>query len=192
MRYFILGCAVALLVIFGVSAVTKLRNRSAYAAFVRSSRQLLPPGSRLVTQAAVVVVSAEVATVVLLPVLPVAGFAVAAVLLATFSVAILAAVRRGVSAPCRCFGASSRPLGRSQAVRNATLTALALVGGAGAVTQSVATGPELVADLHPGGVAVAVLAAAVVALCTIFFDDFADLFTSGSVPAGRDRPTERT
>jgi hypothetical protein len=192
MRYFVLGCAVALLLVFGVSAVTKLRSRSAYAAFVRSTRQLLPPGSRQVTRAAWVVVGAEVATVVLLPVFPVAGLAVAAALLIAFSVAILAAVRRGVSAPCRCFGASSRPLGRSQAARNATLALLAVAGGVGALTQSVLGVRDLLVGLHPGGVAVAVFAAATVALLTIFFDDFADLFTAGSVPAGRDRPTERT
>lgn len=192
MRYLILGCAVALLVVFGVSAVTKLRNPSAYAAFVRSTRQLLPPGSRLIAPAARLVVGAEVAAVVLLAVLPAAGLAVAAALLTAFSVAILAAVRRGASAPCRCFGASSRPLGRSQAARNATLALLALIGAVGAMTQAVRWTPGLVAGLHPGGVAVAVLAAAMVALCTIFFDDFADLFTSGSVPAGRDRATERT
>ena len=70
---------------------------------------------------AAVVVAAEAADVILLPVLPVVGLLLAAALLLAFGAAALAAVARGVKAPCRCFGASVRPLGRSHAVRNGAL-----------------------------------------------------------------------
>jgi len=171
-RYLVLVAGATLWLVFAVSAVSKIRTRAAYAAFVASTGRLLPAGSRWVRQAALLVVVAEVAVVVLLPVLPALGLAIAAVLLAAFTVAIAGAVRRGVTAPCRCFGSSARPLGVAQAVRNGVLAVLATGGAAGAVAV-----PDVLAGAHPAGVAIAALGALVLAVLTISFDDVADLLT---------------
>lgn len=185
MGYLVLVASSTLWVVFAVSAVSKLRNRTAYAAFAASTRRLLPAGSPAAARVvATLVAGAEVAVVLALPVLPAVGLALAAILLSAFSVAIGVAVRRGVTAPCRCFGASSRPLGASQAARNAVLALLALSGAA--------LGGSGYRGVTPAGVAIAVFGAVVLALLTIFFDDVTDPFTVGSAPAaGRARSIER-
>jgi hypothetical protein len=190
-RYLVLGCVLTLWVVFLVSAASKLGGRSAYSQFVRATEQLLPPGAPGASVVAAVVVAAEAAAVILLPVLPVVGLLLAAALLLAFGAAVLAAVARGVKAPSRCFGASVRPLGRSHAVRNGALGLPALVAAVGAATAPVSGGTGLVANLHPGGVGVAVFGALVLAVLTISFDDVADLFSDRSTPVGAGRATER-
>lgn len=191
MHYLVLGCVVTLWVVFLVSAAGKLRGRSAHSRFVRATGQLLPPGTPGAPVIAAVVVAAEAAELILLPVLPVVGLLLAAALLLTFGAAVLAAVARGATAPCRCFGASVRPLGRAHAGRNGALGLSALVAAVGAATAPVAGGTGLVADLHPGGVGVAVFGALVLAVLTIAFDDVADLFSDRQTPAGAGAGTER-
>lgn len=161
MRYLVLLAVATLWVVFAVSAVSKFRN---YPAFVRATRALVPVGPRPV--AAVVVVT-ECAIVVLLPIVPVLGLAVAAVLLGAFGVAIVGALRRGETAPCRCFGASARPLGVAQVVRNGLLAGLAVAGVLAAFAAPDAP--------HPAGVAIAVFSGLVLAVLTISFDDVIDL-----------------
>ncbi|EXG82682.1 MauE/DoxX family redox-associated membrane protein [Cryptosporangium arvum] len=180
MRYLVLVAAATLWVVFAVSAVSKLRGRAAYAAFVASTGRLLPSRFGAARPVALLVLAAELAVVGTLPVVPVAGLGVGAVLLGAFGVAILAATRRGVTAPCRCFGASARPLGAAQAVRNGLLAVLAAGGAAAAV----AVGDPL-AGAHPAGVAIALFGALVLAVLTISFDDVADLLTTGSVAVDR-------
>lgn len=180
MRYLVLVAAGTLWVVFAVSAASKLRGHASYTAFVTSTRRLLPTRFRWARQAALLVVVAETAIVLALPVVPVVGLAAGAALLGAFSVAIVGAVRRGVSAPCRCFGASARPLGVAQAVRNALL-ALFAVGGAAAASAV----PDPLAGAHPAGVALAGFGALVLAVLTISFDDVADLLTSGPVAVDR-------
>ncbi|GAA0241065.1 MauE/DoxX family redox-associated membrane protein [Cryptosporangium japonicum] len=180
MRYLVLVAAATLWVVFAVSAVSKLRGRAAYAAFVASTGRLLPPRFRAARPAALLVVVAELVVVATLPVVPVAGLVLGAALLGAFGVAILGAVRRGVTAPCRCFGASARPLGVAAAVRNGLLAVLATGGAAAA-----AAVPAPLDGAHPAGVAIAAFGALVLAVLTISFDDVADLLTPGSVAVDR-------
>jgi hypothetical protein len=95
------------------------------------------------------------------------ALAVAAALLLAFTAALAAAISRGVTTPCRCFGASGPP-GRPQLIRN-VLLCLVAAGGAALVTDAAA---------DPAGAAVAVLVALVAALLAIRADDVAVLFRS--------------
>ncbi|MEV1329729.1 MauE/DoxX family redox-associated membrane protein [Micromonospora costi] len=179
-RYVAVSCLVTLAVVFTVSAFSKLRGRSAYGAFVAATGRLVPVGWLPAGPVAALVLGAELAVPLLLPVLPVAGLALAAALLVVFCIGILRALHHGVRASCRCFGASGAPLGRRHAGRAGALAALALVG---AVAAGRASGPDLIAGARPEAVALAVLAAAVLALLTLTFDDLVHLFAPGPVPA---------
>jgi hypothetical protein len=181
-RYVLLGCVVCLGAVFAVSAISKLRSRASYAAFIASTRELLPRPWPPAAPVALTVVVAEVAIVPLLFSVPVAGLTVAAVLLLAFSGAIVLAVRRGVRTSCRCFGSSTRPLARLHALRSGVLAALAVTGAvlAGSVTTA-----NIITGLHPAGMAIALLAAGVFAALMIMFDDLVELFAPTATPAGR-------
>jgi methylamine utilization protein MauE len=173
-------CVVGL--VFGVSAVGKLRGRGGYGEFVAATQLLLlavgfrrlarEPATRLVSG---VVVAAEVLVPVLLvasvlfvvPGLGWLGLGLAMFLLAGFGVGIGAAVRRGVRTSCRCFGASSIPLGKQHLVRNVFLIVVAatgLVAGTGGHGSTV-------------GMAIAAGTALVAAVLVVRLDDLLDLFT---------------
>ncbi|MEV1329257.1 MauE/DoxX family redox-associated membrane protein [Micromonospora costi] len=164
-------CLLAL--VFLASAVGKLRGRPAVRAFVDSLRamDLLPAG--LVVPVAAVVVTAEAAVPLLLVPLPgaaltTAGFAVAVALLAAFTVAVAAVLRRGTPASCRCFGeAAAAPFGRRHLVRNIALTVLAGTGAYASLADPAATARTAVLSVPLGVVA---------ALVVVRLDDIAALF----------------
>jgi len=124
------------------------------------------------------VIAGELAVPALLaiPATAPAGFAGAAVLLGAFTGSIVTTLRRGTRASCRCFGASSRPLGPAHAARGACLLAVAAVGGAGS-----SAGER--GALDPAGVAVALAAAAAGVVLTVALDDLVSLLTAR--PAAR-------
>ncbi|MFI6318391.1 MauE/DoxX family redox-associated membrane protein [Nonomuraea sp. NPDC050556] len=159
-------CFIGLL--FLLSALSKLRSRAAFLEFTVSTRQLLATPRIPTGIAAGTAAGAELAVPVLLAV-PVSvrlGFSVACLLLAAFTVAIVAALRRKVSASCRCFGASSAPLGRAHVVRNTLLflvSALGLALGTGA-------------PIEPAGWVITAAAAAVAAVLVARLDDLLALF----------------
>jgi hypothetical protein len=172
MEYVLVGCRSLIALVFVVSAVSKLRSRRAYAEFVSATGRLSPRPVAAATarRLAAATVVAELATVVLVlvPATVPAGFGAAAALLLAFTGTILLALRRGVRAPCRCFGSSEQPLGSAQVVRNAVLLAVAALGLAGGV--SAAPSPEL------AGALVAVVAGGVAATMVVVADDIASLF----------------
>jgi hypothetical protein len=189
MRYAVLGCALTLAAVFAVSAGSKLAGRSAFAAFVASTGRLLPDPRLSPALVAFGVVTAELAVPPLLVAAPAVGLGLAAALLLSFSVGVLVAVRRGVQAPCRCFGASAARLNRFHALRSGALAVFAVVGAAMAVPLR---GAGWVVQLHPGGIAVTILCAAVLALLVFFFDDIAALFASTPAMTGRTGVPERS
>lgn len=159
-----LACRGVLALVFLASALAKAGNFGGFVAAVRQLRLVPSSMPRVVVR---LVVAAEVATVglVLLPA-PAAGFALAIVLAALFSVVIEVSVRRGIRVPCPCFGASGDFLNRKQLVRNALLV---ITAGAGLLSPATTGALELVEIMI--SVAVAGFLAAVV----IRFDDVADL-----------------
>jgi hypothetical protein len=168
MEYVALGCRslVALLVL--VSAASKLRGRSAYTDFLAATRRLAPPWPP-VGVAAATVVAAELAIVVLVavPATVRAGFALAMGLLAAFTCAIAAALRRAERGPCACFGASDRPIGHGHVARNLVLMGVSALG---LLTYAPVTG-DVAAMLT------AVAAGAVAAIVVALGDDLIDLFS---------------
>lgn len=180
MQYVLLGCVVCLGAVFAVSAISKLRSRASYAAFIASTRELLPRPWPPAAHVALTVLVAEVAIVPLLFSVPMAGLTVAAVLLLAFSGAIMLAVRRGVRTPCRCFGSSTKPLARLHALRSGVLAALAVTG---AVLAGPVSAVNIITGLHPAGMAITLLAAGVFAALMIMFDDLVGLFATTATPA---------
>jgi hypothetical protein len=132
MRYAEIACRLCLLTVFALALAGKVSGREAFAAFTRSLRAMAVLPEPAVAPAARASVVAEALVVVLLAIPArypaAAGFAVAVGVLAVFTAAILRSVRRGNSVPCRCFGASSTPLGTRHVVRNIVLIAVALTG----------------------------------------------------------------
>lgn len=195
MRYYVIGCAVAMAVVFTVAAVGKARDRAGFGAFVTSVRHLLPIGSRTAGPVAAVMLATEMLVPPLVLLRPRAGLALGAAVLTVFALAILAAVRRGVREPCRCFGVSTRQMSGVDALRNVLLAALAAGATAAAGPHS---GPALVGTAHAGGVALAGFGGVTLAIVVIAFDDIIDLFAPGpsasppaAEPGARMAPGER-
>jgi hypothetical protein len=133
--------------VFALAALSKLADRATTA---RGFRALGVPG-RLATLVPVV----ELAVAATLVVLPGWGAALALALLVAFTTLLALAVRRGVTAPCNCFGrARSAPVSHVELARNGTL----LVGALVALTASRPTIPD------PGAGLVVALAAVAVGL----------------------------
>ncbi|MFI7300862.1 MauE/DoxX family redox-associated membrane protein [Streptomyces sp. NPDC050121] len=150
MEYLVAGARGVLGLVFLVSVVGKVAGRPAFTAFVMSVRSLGVVPSVLVRPVARTVIAGE-ATVCVLMTVPArgaatTGFLVASALLAAFTAGIAVAVHRGTTAPCRCFGPSTTPLGTPHIVRNVVLCA---VGVSGALAVPVDAGAR------PGGVVVA-------------------------------------
>lgn len=97
------------------------------------------------------------------------GFGLACSLLAAFTAAVGVALRRGRRAPCRCFGASSTPIGPRHLVRNTALLAIVVLG---------LTAPEGLPP--PAGLAVAAVVGLVGAILIVSLNDIIDLFARSS------------
>jgi hypothetical protein len=167
----VLTCRVLLIGVFAVAAGSKL-IRHGFAEFEVSTGRLLPvrwSGWR--RPAAVGVLAGEVATVGLLAwsVTAPVGFGLAVGLSLAFAAGIGAALRRKQRAPCRCFGTSATPLGRTHLVRNAAVSAAAVTGLALMSLTPPGAG-------HPAGAALAVLVGAVLAALVVRIDDLVALF----------------
>ncbi|GAA0952983.1 MauE/DoxX family redox-associated membrane protein [Nonomuraea longicatena] len=168
MHYVLIACQALLAVVFVIAVVGKLRGPDEFVASIVALRLLPRAASRV---AAYAVLGGEVVVVVALavPYTVAVGLAGAAALLLALTTGIVVALRRGQSAPCRCFGASAAPLGRTHVVRNLVLAGLAGAGlAAGAMAGEGA--------MHLAGVVLALVAAGVGALIVVRLDDLVGLF----------------
>ncbi|MEU9839996.1 MauE/DoxX family redox-associated membrane protein [Actinomadura sp. NPDC048032] len=159
-----IGCACLVGLVFAVSAVSKLRDLDGFA---RSVPALVPawPGRARPLAIATTALEALVPPLLVAQVTAPFGFGLAAVLLAAFTAAVAAALRRGRRTPCRCFGPSSAPLGPRHLARNGVLLTCAVLG---------ALSPG---GLPPaGGVAVAAAAGLAGAVLIVSLDDIVELF----------------
>jgi hypothetical protein len=183
MTYSALACRGLIGLVFAVSAFTKLRGRQAFRDFASWLADLpgLPVvglvGRTPVAAAALALAEAAVVLLVSLPWTWSAGLVFAAVLLAVLAAGVIAVSRAGASTSCRCFGASSMPLGRRHAVRDAALAAVAAIGATD-------IGPRAA---RPAQVALSLGLAVVAALFVVFLDDIAAIFAAGEpLPGERD------
>ncbi|GAB1646593.1 MauE/DoxX family redox-associated membrane protein [Krasilnikovia sp. MM14-A1259] len=146
MQCFAIAVRCLITVVFLAAVVGKVATRAGFAAFVESVHALRLLPSPLVRPAALGTIAAEFAVLVLLwlPRFTVAGSMLATAMLTGLAVAIVLALRRGVRAPCRCFGASVIPLGPRHVVRNTVLAGLALSGVVAGPPASTTMRPEWV------------------------------------------------
>ncbi|WP_052423186.1 MauE/DoxX family redox-associated membrane protein [Nonomuraea candida] len=196
MEYVVFGGQCLIGAVFAVSALSKIRARTARDEFVRVTATLLAAllgraaGARTARRVAAIVVAAEAAVPVsiaaraLHPSAAVAGAAVAVVLLGGFSAALARALRRGVRPPCRCFGASPAPLGARHLARNLVLLAVATAAGPAGLVSGAAR-PE---QAQPAGLALAGGAGLVLAVLVARLDDLVELFVSPAVAGAGDTP----
>ena len=169
-----LEARLVLAAVFALSAAAKLRSATAVADFRRAAAALggprLPSDAPAVLAVVVPAGEAALAAALLLTASAAAALACAAVLLTGFAAVLTAALRRGESASCNCFGSSRHPVSRAQVVRNAVLTAVALLGLTGAVMRHGVQSIGLPALL------VAVVAAGAAVWVVALWDDLAALF----------------
>ncbi|MFF5208841.1 MauE/DoxX family redox-associated membrane protein [Streptosporangium sp. NPDC000396] len=178
MLYLMIACRALLAGVFLIALAGKIRGRVAFDEFVASivALGMFPRAGSTAAAYAVLGAEAVVILSLALPSTVLLGFAAAMALLIALTTGILAAMRRGRRAPCRCFGASATPLGTAHVARNLVLL---LAGGAGLTAGAVAGGDG--AGAHPVGIALALVAAAVGVLIVVRLDDLLSLFTP-SVP----------
>lgn len=163
MAYLALAARAALLLVFLVSAVSKLRGRRYFRGFADSLRPIAPPRLTKVTAAAVAAAEAVCVLLLALPATARYGSLLAVALLAAFTLAAGWAVGTGRQLSCRCFGSQARPLSPRHVLRNVLLLALAGCG--------LGAGPVPVA----GGL-IAVAAGGTAALILISLDDVIELW----------------
>jgi uncharacterized iron-regulated membrane protein len=189
MPYLLVGLAVALGLVFGVSAWSKVRSVAAQRRFAASLRPLLPDGTSAAVAVAVTVAELAVAlglsgtvvaTLIDLPgarTFGLGSMVVAGSLCSALALGVAVGIRRRISVRCACFGAVERPLSGRHVVRNAILL-LTAVGG----LVTVVVGPT--APVATGGAMLSLFSGALAALVLIRLDDVIDLFT----PAGHAGP----
>ncbi len=167
------GCCWLVAVVLAISAVGKLRVRTAFRGSV-ADMAVLP--ARAVTPVATAVPLAEAVAVVLLVLPPTAtiGCLLALVLLTAFTTGIVIVLRRGTQASCLCFGTTERPYGVRHLVRNGLLIVAA---AAGVATSGPAT------DLL--GTLIAIVAGAVAAVMLVVSDELLDLLGTPAQPIRR-------
>jgi hypothetical protein len=170
-HYVALSCRCLVGLIFLVSFATKV-TPGAFRAFAESLHTMNVLPAPLVRVVAPGVVFAELAVAAALVWTPSAraGALLAAVLLISFSAAIVMSLARHANASCRCFGAGGGRLGVRHVVRNALLFAACL---------PVVFGSDAQAD--PQVALTAAGAGVVAALLVLGMDPVAELF-------GRSRP----
>ncbi len=176
---FAVGCRCLVAMVFVLSVSGKVRSRTGFAEFIGSVGTLVPRwrSRRRSIAAGVVAVEAVIVVLLAVPATARVGAALAAAAVLGFTAVILAALRRGSMAPCRCFGVSTVPLGRRHVVRNGFLLAAVAVAAAADQVPS-----------DPVWVALAVTAGVIGAVFVALFDELVDLFAatyrlSGDHPA---------
>jgi len=163
---------VLLAVVFLSAVVGKVRSRQGFAEFRDSVAAIAPRWLPIGAVSGGVVVG-EAATVALLaaPATRLAGYALAAVLLAAFCVGIARVVHNRQTVRCQCFGAGGGALGREHLIRNGLLIAVA---AAGSLDTTTVAAPVALTAMVTG---------ALLGLLTTRWEDVVFLL----VPAGRNR-----
>jgi hypothetical protein len=173
MVYLAIGSRAALGLVFALAVIGKVINAKAFTEFTRSIIDMNAVPRSLAMPAARATVVAEAATVVtvLIPVKQagILGCALALVLTAVFTNAILRSIRSGNQVACRCFGRSSTPLGGRHLVRNGLLLLMSLLGLVGSLSGSSAVW---------SGALVSATAGVFAGLVVSSFDDIAELLAA--------------
>ncbi|MFE6223729.1 MauE/DoxX family redox-associated membrane protein [Streptomyces sp. NPDC057854] len=172
-------CLVA--VVFAASALGKARAPGEFRATVRDMR-VVPRRLTGPVAAAVPVLEVALAAAVWVPALTTWAFALSFGLIAAFTAALAAVLRRGIDASCSCFGASRTRVGPAHLVRNAVLLAATAAGLLAALAAG-GPGPVPAAGaLDATGVFVSLLGAVCVSALVLSTDLLADVFGAARGP----------
>lgn len=172
MVYLMTGLKCLVGVVFLLALCGKTVVRGGFGGFERSLRDLRVVPRAYLRPVAVLVVAGEAGVVLALAVpgraTAVVGFGLATALLLVFAAGIARGLRRGSRTPCRCFGASTTPLGPHHLLRNLLLAVLAVLGA----TTTVVAAP----GGHPAGALVAAAAGLVLGALAATLDELLALF----------------
>ncbi len=180
MLYVEASCRTALGLVFVIAFFGKARNRSALAAFAETLRDLGWLSRPAWAAAAVAVTEAAVAVLLAIPATVTWGFAAGAVVLGGFTLITGAAISRGQSVRCRCFGVSETPMSARHLLRNAILIASALLGW----LASAGVGGS---RANPGVLTAVIGVACLAGLLMVGWDELAYLITSTGRPGQQSR-----
>ncbi|MHA6759921.1 MauE/DoxX family redox-associated membrane protein [Streptacidiphilus sp. PAMC 29251] len=176
-----LEARLALAAVLTLSAYAKLRSRAAFAAFSRSALALTGGVGRRIAAgpdrsparllpAAVPLAEALLVAALLPPATAAPALVLTLLLIAAFTAVLWAALRRGETVPCNCFGtAAQTPPSTTQLLRNAMLLAIALLGCLASFPAPAPVGTGL------GGLGVALLGAVGVAWIAALWDELSAL-----------------
>ncbi len=119
-----------LALVFAVAFISKVRSVSAFGEFAGSLADIgwLPGPGRAAAARLIPLLEAAVVVLLAIPATVAVGFGLGALLLAGFTVVTGAEVANGRRVRCRCFGASSAPIGPAQIARNVVLVAESFAG----------------------------------------------------------------
>lgn len=170
MPYVEVACRLLIATVFAIALVGKVSSAAAWKAFEDSLREMdvVPAGRVAVAARGSVATEFAIVACLLIPATAagIAGFVLAAGLLAVFTWAITTVVRRKQAVACRCFGVSPTPLSGRHIVRNVSLIAAALLGAV-ATTETAAA--QLPAAILAG------VTGAVIGMLVAALDDLAAL-----------------
>jgi hypothetical protein len=179
--YLPLGTRIVIGVVLGVSLVGKVRVRAPIATFAASigGLRLVPGRAARAVATAVLVTEVAVCGLLAVPMTYQLGLGLGVALMSMYAVVVGSVMRKGVRAPCGCFGSSDeRPLGYPQLVRNLLLVGIGALG--------LLTSADPPANLHTAGVAIVVAAAVLLAMVVVRLDDIVDLFAPLPPRPGRE------
>jgi Methylamine utilisation protein MauE len=178
MEYALWIARVSLATLFFVAAISKLSTRAGFRELVVSLPAFGVPSSLASPAFAIGLVAMELATASLMLAMPQVGGIVAAAMLAGFALGIARALTSREPVTCRCFGASSTPIGRSHLIRNLVL---ATIGIGVAIANPAAT----LARSLP--LALATFAGLGLGAVLTRWDDLAFIFSTPNLPGRRAR-----
>ncbi|MET7851104.1 MauE/DoxX family redox-associated membrane protein [Streptomyces avermitilis] len=160
--------------VFLCSVVGKVRGPAAFAAFRVAVARLVPALRGRTGPVAVLVAGAETAVVgaLAVPSTVAVGFALAALLLAAFTAALVGALRRDETVACHCFGDGGQPVALPHVVRNAVLLCAASAG----LAARLMTEGHPTATARPAAFLCTAAAGAFLALVTVALDSLAYLW----------------
>ncbi|GIJ50298.1 hypothetical protein Val02_71840 [Virgisporangium aliadipatigenens] len=179
MAYVEVAVRALVVTVFVVAVWGKAHGGEAWREFVASVRAFDVVPARAVRPVAALVAGCEAVGVALLavPATVVAGYGLAAALLAAFAVAMAVSLRRGAQPVCRCFGGRGSAVTAVHVARNLGLVVVALL--------AVAARMFVDDPVEPAGAALAALSGVLVAALVVRLDDVVALFAPVSSPRSR-------
>jgi Methylamine utilisation protein MauE len=169
--YYLVFTQLTLGLVFTTSAITKLRDMSAFIAAIENF-QILPRRFAKAWANILLVGESSIAALIFAgDRLLVIGFLLAILLLIIFSTAIIYVLWRGIQTPCACFGSSQRRTSPADFWRNISFLVIAFVG-----IGVLSTHPAITVKLSLGEIGVLAIMAIVYVVISVNLSEVIELF----------------